>query len=493
MVEDLAHDEGVGEQCDELAAPAAVRAGEHVDGEDALEQLGRVSIRARQGTGNAAIARPGYTGVPQAVDRMLLLCTALWSLQAARSGDSQGPARTFDSSVMWIAHAPRVGAFGFPITPVGDLNDDGSVDLMVGAPLDWNVGNVPGSLSFVDSRTGRIFETYVQPKQHLQRGAGDIFPLDASAVGDVDGDGVQDAMVAIGDLSILVTRLYLVSGRERSIIAEYSYQSGISMSGLLCGLGDTDCDGIGEWVACSRDSRGGLMKLAGVQADIVGRGPARFRPSDAPWLVDSPHCLVDVRDVDGDGVRDVLFGGPCVEAPAAWYCLYSGRDLSFLRALQGSGNLRESWAGRSVVYGDEVVVSTHDADSVTFHALSLDGIHGRCIATLDLEHLERSRDFTIVGDLDGDGLGDLVLARSDAVVPRLQVISGADGSLLGEIRDLPAISADHPTRVGYSLVCIGDAGGENGMEIALQLCAGEEYGEDERFAVCAIRLTPRAR
>ena len=40
VAEDLAHDDGVGELCDQAAGAAAMRAGQHVDGEHAPQELG---------------------------------------------------------------------------------------------------------------------------------------------------------------------------------------------------------------------------------------------------------------------------------------------------------------------------------------------------------------------------------------------------------------------------------------------------------------------
>ena len=42
VAEDPAHDDGVGELCDQAAVAAAMRAGQHVDGEDATEELDAV-------------------------------------------------------------------------------------------------------------------------------------------------------------------------------------------------------------------------------------------------------------------------------------------------------------------------------------------------------------------------------------------------------------------------------------------------------------------
>jgi hypothetical protein len=84
------------------------------------------------------------------------------------------------------------GHDGFGTSPsvAGDVDGDGRADLIVGA---WQYGKpaVSGGRAYLFSgRTGRILRTYTD------RIPGDTFGFDAVGLGDVDGDGCVDLLIA---------------------------------------------------------------------------------------------------------------------------------------------------------------------------------------------------------------------------------------------------------------------------------------------------------
>jgi hypothetical protein len=414
---------------------------------------------------------------------------ALLSLQSLADSPSVA-APPFESRVLWVTPTPLDGAFGHTITPMGDLNGGGTIDLMVGAPVWCDHGKQPGSVAFLCARTGRVFDTYQRPTERSSRGGCEMFPVRATALGDLDGDGLSDAALSVCNESLLPTRIELTSGRSRSVVSTLELDSKFVLHDSIVALGDTDCDGIGEW--CAIDGAGRLVRFAGLSGDVVLRGPER-RPSSArPRLRYTPRMLESIDDVDCDGVRDLIVGGPDAVAPNAWFCIYSGRDFSHLWSLRGSEDLGRAYAEHAMVRSGEVFVSTRCGRALSFHALSLDSARGRCIATLDLP-ADAAPMWRVVDDLDGDGVGEIVMAQPGKTPARLHILSGVKGVPLGPAIPLPQFSEGDVTRMGYSMADIGDVDGDGRSEIALQLCAGPENTVEEDFALCVLKFSPRSR
>lgn len=403
-------------------------------------------------------------------------------------GGVQIAAPQLDAKVLWLAPGPRGYEFGCTITSLGDLTGDGVVDLGVGASdTDWQ-NERAGRILFVDGANGRVFDTCVQPSEHLRRGWGDVFPARARALGDLDGDGAQDALFSVANDSLWLTRLCVLSGRTRRVSAEFTRGFGSAWDSRWAALGDVDCDGVDEWVTLERDGGWRLVQRSGL-------APQARSPS-APLLVPAaqrtgPNVLESIADVDNDGVRDVLVSSGSPQAPNAWFSIYSGRTLAFLRALHG-GEPADERAIRSVlVRAGEVFAELWSDSAWRLHALPLDGSPGRLVKLREFEAHGEWLAWTPIDDLDGDGLSELMLGTVHEPFARLSVIRGADGARLGAPITLPDFDEAWPSRLGFNLAAVGDLDGDGRSELALQLRAGEDESNDERFAVCVLKLTWR--
>jgi len=154
---------------------------------------------------------------------------------------------------------------------------------------------------------------------------------------------------------------------------------------------------------------------------IVAFGLAPAQAQQEAWRVSGVvrneslgHSIAIVSDHDGDGVRDLLVGAPGYDGdtPTGRALLLSGSDLATL--LEIAGPLGE-------YTGDAV------ADA---------------------------------GDVDGDGVGDLLVGSSPAGVARLH--SGATGA---ELLKLTAVSANE--HLGAALVGLGDVDGDGVPDFAV--------------------------
>ena len=112
------------------------------------------------------------------------------------NGENSGIARVFsgsNGSVLYTFDGDLSGdEFGHSVSGVGDVNDDGFDDLIVGARSDDNNGISSGSARVFSGIDGSVLYTFDGDTTN------DRFGLSVSGAGDVNGDGVADFIVGGG-------------------------------------------------------------------------------------------------------------------------------------------------------------------------------------------------------------------------------------------------------------------------------------------------------
>jgi hypothetical protein len=237
----------------------------------------------------------------------LLLPIAAAPLLVQSSSD--GPKRAgISSTVLWTTPAPREGWFGGSVTTMDDLDGDGVTDLLVGNPAYWREG--AGSVSFLSGRDGHVISTLVQREQDVA--GGDFFGTGLTSLGDLDGDGWDDAALVVLTESYLLDRAYILSGRTRHIVAS------IEQAHLGCHwfakLGDIDGDGRGDWLTTRS---GGIEARSGIEGRVLYRLPIQGR-FERGWRRGLGADAEVVGDLDGDGVNDFAVTGCRPETPDDW-------------------------------------------------------------------------------------------------------------------------------------------------------------------------------
>jgi hypothetical protein len=247
--------------------------------------------------------------------------------------------------------------FGTRVAALGDLDGDGLPDLAVtseGSGLQERVSIFAGS--------------------GLLGGAPAIATVDATWVtslvplGDLDGDGLDELAIGHGGASLATIwpgaalRGVLADGGAPVTVTNYG------SDGDLMALGDLDRDGTDDLVV---DISFGPAWIPGsaLGASFGWNGGYAFLPA-APDL--PSVATTSLGDVDGDGVNDVLVS----VVPRGTY-----------------GRPADGWLVSGVRLADGV---THD-ESVAFGLLSREAVYA--------DQLEA----TALGDLDGDGLGEVVI------------------------------------------------------------------------------------
>ncbi|MCH8164582.1 MAG: FG-GAP repeat protein, partial [Planctomycetes bacterium] len=303
--------------------------------------------------------------------------------------------------------------FGSSVASLGDLDGDGVADRAVGAYSDDDGGVDHGAVWILFLNADGTVKSH-QKISDTQGGFtgvlddGDYFGRSVASLGDLDGDGASDLAVGIvnhdaddGSHSGAVWVLFLnPDGTVKSHQKISSTQGGFtgildigdSFGSSLASLGDLDGDGVGDLaVGATGDDDGGAFHGAVwvLFLNSDGTVKAHQKISDTQggftgnlgiqdWFGSS---LASLGDLDGDGAGDLAVGamgdGDGGFRHGAVWVLFLNTDGT-VKAHQKISDTQGGFTG--------------DLDETDFF--------GRSVASL--------------GDLDGDGVGDLAVgAYSD--------------------------------------------------------------------------------
>ena len=301
--------------------------------------------------------------------------------QQVMAGRNPLPADVRD---VWIGESDRPGArLGATVAAIGDVNGDGFSDLIVGAPgdgLDFN-GTV---FVYHGSSAGlRLHEQITMPLTGVGEGA--RFGATVASGGDVDGDGVNDAIIGAPDYRGLgVVFVYRGGGATLSLKWVFSGTHRDAHFGAVATtVGDVNGDGFGD-IAISAPGAGpgGVVFLypGGPDGPLsVGHVLSGTQPGEMFGAAVAP-----AGDVNGDGYADLAIGAP-------------GYDLL-------SGTLRVMDAGRVCLYYGAPAGPLFDGrvDCRTDELPVAQARFGAAVST--------------AGDLNGDGYADLAVGAPGADV-----------------------------------------------------------------------------
>jgi hypothetical protein len=261
-----------------------------------------------------------------------------------------------DGALLLEAHGQQASElYGWSVASPGDVDHDGIADLAVGAP-NWDGWR--GRVQVLSGASGALL------LQAAGDSAGDRFGWSLAAAGDLDGDGVPDLAVgAFDDSQPLpgsgsVRVLSLASGA--TLLELGGLQAHDHLGASLAAPGDADLDGVPDLAA------GGV--LIDAQHEDTGGVSVRSGATGAElWLVTGTyegeafgHALAVPGDVDGDGVADLLVGAPLVDSfgtdggRAVLLSGASGGELLALPPPFAFGQFGSSVSGAGDVDGDGV-------------------------------------------------------------------------------------------------------------------------------------------
>jgi hypothetical protein len=347
-----------------------------------------------------------------------------------------------------------LGAPGI-VAAVGDLDGDGFGDMAVSS-VDYDTNT-----SYVHVRYGGT-----RPQgdagafAFAESGARLLIPMPIAssslvvAAGDVDGDSYGDFLIVttLCQPTLAGEGAYLIyGGPERldgtlsvSNVASHFVPPQKSLPDLGCQgsaapgrIGDLDGDGLADLVLTTAPSRDpdGEATTGGGEGTYIFYGSAERRSSevsygaaDATLHADRSLSTSPLGDIDGDGLADLLLGDAHVSDPLGSSFLLAGRR----ERLSGAVDL----ATTSIV-------------------------------------LQGAELFAAPGDLDGDGLSDVLLRDADTTC---YLFYGAPGVLAQGV-DFTRADATLPLGASWLIASAGDRDGDGDVEL-LDVFAVDRPGHD---------------
>jgi hypothetical protein len=388
-------------------------------------------------------------------------------------------------------------AFGHGVTAVGDLDDDGVPDLLIGAPCanDPGPGQTYGNvwILFMNS------DGTVRDEQRIGIGSGGFggvfddpawFGMDATGLGDLNGDGVEDIAVGVpgdddggipqsgrGALWILFMTTAGRVSSERKISATHGGFTGSldtidNFGHSVANIGDINGDGtIDLAVGAPFDDDGGhnagavyilFMHSGGwtTSTTKITEGAGGFTGPLSAWD-EFGWSAEGIGDLDNDGVGDLAVGTPGNGSGRVWV-LFLNSDGT-VRAEQEVGLSTGGFGGSMEQYDalGHKIASMGDFDG--------DGVEDMMVAAQ--------------GDDDGaDNAGAiwLLLMNSDGTVSGERKISATQGAFGGTLFEddwfgEPALLGDL-NGDGTPEVAVGAPGlltGGTGRAWILSVCDGD--------------------
>lgn len=309
--------------------------------------------------------------------------------------------------------------FGNSATGAGDMNQDGTPDLIVGAPN----GSAPGNVYVFSGADGT--------QLHHFRGsvAGDKFGYEVAELGDIDRDGCPDLLVgAVGADGVQPK-----SGRA----VAYSGRTGKQLFELQ---GEESGDNFGNAAGCARNTDGSQTLAIGAQnAGAGNRGQVyvyRLKQGqpELAFVIKGDQNSVNLGqmfisfpgDIDRDGFPDVYasdFSDSSATRGGGKVLVCSGRNGRQLLAIEGkvpgeglgtspsdAGDVTGDGIGDLVIGAWQNNEGASSGGKVYLH----DGRSGRLIRAWTCRQSGDTLGFDAcgIGDVDGDGLIDFLLTSA---------------------------------------------------------------------------------
>ena len=381
--------------------------------------------------------------------------------------DSQAVALSALGSRGFIIDGNSGGWWGdYRVAGVGDVNGDGLDDLIIGSAS----GSTDAGQSYVvfgktDSSSVSL-STLTGSAGFVLAGTSGSAPR-VSAAGDVNGDGLADLLVGFPDELNDAGRSYVVFGKSDSAPVNFTNLGGIGFAingetsgdrsgGQVSPAGDFNGDGLSDLLiaASGANNWAGKAYVVFGKTDsdpihLASEGSGSLAILGQGGVATEDLTVAAAGDVNGDGLADVIIGAPSdrTSSPGRSYVVFGRTDTSTPIHLSNLGI--GGFAIESLVPGDMSGWSVATAGDLNGDGLSdlLVGapgvgytneyrghtyvIFGRTNSTtVQLSDIaagsggfviagqsngdQSGSSVSAAGDVDGDGLADLIVGAPDA-------------------------------------------------------------------------------
>jgi hypothetical protein len=420
------------------------------------------------------------------------------------------------------------GRLGYSLSAAGDVNGDGLDDFIVGAPYNSADGDRAGRAFVIYGHAGAgadIDLAALPPSDGFMiRGdtAYDKAGTDVAAVGDVNGDGFGDVIVAadlgapgfINHVSDPIA--YVIFGKAGGAAVDLSSltpSSGFAIRGKalfgygtfrVATAGDVNGDGFDDFILGSRYGSQGENASYVIFGKASGWGDINLAdlPASAGFIIHgsadySTPRVSSAGDVNGDGFDDILVGAPYAGGSGQAYVIFGKAggfapialaSLSMPTGFKIQGDPAHAGAGFDVscagdVNGDgfdDIIISERGYDPFGSSTATAYVVFGKAsgFGSIDLANLGPSNGFVIqgpshyavgfsvsnAGDVNGDGFDDFIIGTRIAVYSHLGT-SGEAYVIFGKAAGLGTIDLAH-LGPADGLIIDGKAGDEAGFSVS---------------------------
>lgn len=377
--------------------------------------------------------------------------------------------------------------FGSSIANIGDLENDGVIDIVAGAPNDDDGGDKRGAawILFLNSNGSVDIHQKISSNSGAFGGGlddDDRFGSSVAGLGDLNGDGFEDIAVGApydddgGDDRGAVWILFLnadgtVQARQKISDQQGNFNNQLKDDDLfgssVAAIGDLDGDGISDLAAGAPQAnndgtRKGAIWILFMNSDGTVRQSQRISDSDGDFNDNLSSgdrfgsAITGIGDLNGDGVHDLVVGANGhnsggVERGAIWVLF-----------MQSDGKVNDQ---RKIAPGDGGFEEDLDDNDAFGSAL------------------------TGIGDLDGNGVNDLAVGapgdddggsdrgaawvlfmRNTGKVESATKISNSNGDLDTNLTD--------GDRLGSALAGLGNLDGNNANDFAVGMPRDDDDNND---------------
>lgn len=341
-------------------------------------------------------------------------------------GTADGLASTPDFTGEEVA--PDDYFFVQSLAAAGDVNGDGYADMIMGDPY-WDVDeveNVGSARLFYGSADGFDAGSYwevVGDQAEAQ------FGQSIAALGDVNGDGYDDVVIAApGEYADESSgTVYAYYGSETGLSESPDFVVGDETSyrrfgESVSGAGDINGDGYGDMLVAGGDADT-IFLYSGSSEGLLARPVAELFPEAYDYIFG--ESVTGLGDVNGDGFDDVAVDAEDIDDLIKAYIYYGSADgfatePDLRIALENPNFVASKIAGVGDINGDgfddfafALAIPSYEEDgsgTVYLYYGSEDGLPEEPSSAISgSENGDEFGSVLVSGDINGDGLGDLIV------------------------------------------------------------------------------------